>query len=138
MRENKVYIKRSQLAYFRKLARANKKEILAFLVGSVDGQQVTVKRFEYPTLRSQKVTEVDPEPSSETAIRMAAHADNLHIVGTIHSHPNYWPVLSPTDHNDHIMSGHLLSGVCAVMNGNTAVFFWLADSSLPVKVLYVE
>lgn len=136
MRHSTVKVKRSQLDYFRRLARTNEKEILAFLVGTVDGAHVTVKRFEYPALRSQKVTEVDPEPASETEIKMAAHADGLQIVGTIHSHPNYWPVLSPTDHADHIASGHRLSGVCSVMNGGTVVFFWLADSSLPVKVIY--
>jgi proteasome lid subunit RPN8/RPN11 len=136
MRDNRVFIRRSQLDYFRRVARGSKKEILAFLAGTVDGAHVTVKRFEYPALRTQKVTEVDPEPASETAIKMAAHADGLQIVGTIHSHPNYWPVLSPTDHSDHIESGHRLSGVCSVMRGCTAVFFWVADSSLPVKVVY--
>lgn len=136
MRQIKVRVNRSQLDYFRTLARESKNEIFAFLVGESSGPAHTVVEFVYPVLRHHSPSCVDPLPASETAIKFTVHAKGLAIIGTIHSHPNYWPVLSPTDYEDHLASGHKLSAVCSVYGRKTTVFFWVSDSSLPCKVIY--
>lgn len=129
-------MKKSQLDYFRRLARENKNEILAFLVGRVSDSLVVVHRFDYPVLLTQTACEVDPTLESQHAIEQTAIADHLTVVGTIHSHPEYIPVLSPTDYADHVRLDHSVSGVCSVFGRKTQCLFWTAESSLALKVEY--
>jgi proteasome lid subunit RPN8/RPN11 len=133
-----IRLKKSQLNRFRKKARDEENEILAYLVGTVDSpHRVTVRRFVYPELVDQSPTEVCADEDSWKTIREKAEAENFSVIGTIHSHPNWWPVQSQTDHASQIKDGHRISGVCAVMNRHTKVYFWLAESSLPCKTKYI-
>lgn len=133
-----VRAKRSQLASFRARARRTPKEIHAYLVGKVVSPKlVVITRFVYPVLEESTPAGVRPDYGSWKKIKEEAEAQGLLIVGDIHSHPNWWPVLSPTDHEKHIVEGNRLSGVCAVMNNRTKVYFWVAESSLPCKINYL-
>jgi proteasome lid subunit RPN8/RPN11 len=132
-----IRLKESQLKRFRQKALDEENEILAYLVGSVDSpHRVTVRRFMYPELVDQSPTEVCAAEESWKAIREKAEAENLSVIGTIHSHPNWWPVQSQSDHTSQIKDGHRISGVCAVMSRRTKVYFWVVDSSLPCQTKY--
>jgi len=132
-----VRLRKSQLDLFRKKAREDENEILAYLVGTVDSpQKVTVQHFLYPELVDQSPTEVCADEASWKLIREKAEAQNLAVIGTIHSHPNWWPVQSPSDYNSQIKDGHRICCVCAVMNRRTKVYFWVSSSSLPCETKY--
>lgn len=134
----KVKLRKGQLAHFRTKARSNPKEIYAYLVGTVDtANVVTIERFAYPELATQTANEVAPTIEGFEKIEAAATKDGFRIVGSIHSHPNWWPVMSRADHESHITEGHRISGVCGVMARRTKVYFWLAESSLPCKIEYI-
>lgn len=133
-----VRLKKGALQYFRSLARKNPREIHAYLVGkNVSPSTIRVDHFVYTELCEQTSCSVQP---SEKAQKELAHwtIDNgLQIVGTIHSHPSWYPILSPMDHRGHVEEGHRISGVCSILNDRTKVYFWTSDSSLPAKITYV-
>jgi proteasome lid subunit RPN8/RPN11 len=134
----KVRLRKSQLDKFRKLARCNKNEIYAYLIGTIDtSTQVTIKRIEYPELEESTPGGVRPEYDSWEDIDQKARADGDMIVGAIHSHPNWWPVMSPSDHKAHIVDNFRVSAICAVMNNRTKVYFWTSDSALPCKTEFM-
>jgi len=133
-----IRLRKSHLNRFREKARDEENEILAYLVGTIPSpSKLTVKYFAYPELIDQSPTEVAADEASWKCIREKAEARNLAVIGTIHSHPNWWPVQSYSDHASQIKDGHRISGVCAVMNRRTKVYFWLAESSLPCKTKYI-
>jgi len=132
-----VQLRRGQLDWFRRKARATDKEILACLVGTVvSSSHVRVEYFAYPDLETQTTSEVDPAEDSWQEIKKEAEDRGLDIIGQIHSHPNWWPVKSPADHDIHLHNSWRIIGVCAVMKPKTAVYFWVPESSLPCKIKY--
>ena len=136
----KVRVKKSALDYFRRLARNTNKEIQAYLVGRVVSPQLTViEEFAY-TKNYASQTESEVQWYKEDYDKVKAHAveRGFRIVGDLHSHPNYWPVLSDCDHKVLVEEGHRVSGICATMNRKTKVFFWLPETSLACAVEYVE
>lgn len=135
-----VKINRYQLDYFRKKARDTEKEIFALLIGTVvNSTTVIVDRIEYPKIEASTAAWITPDSGHCEQIRRDAFdVENVNIVGTIHSHPNWWPVLSPTDHKSHLVDGHRISGVCTSMNRKTKVYFWVSESSLPCTIKYTN
>jgi proteasome lid subunit RPN8/RPN11 len=133
----KVRLRKTQLDYFRSRARATDKEQFAYLVGEVNSPElVTVSYFAYPKLESSTTQEVQPDYKSWKNIRDKATKKDLVIVGSIHSHPNWWPVMSPADHEGHITEGNRICGVCAVMGRKTKAYFWVTESCLPCTIEY--
>lgn len=135
-----VRIPKGKLDYFRKLARNTDKEIQAYLVGKVINPELTVvENICYTNnYASQTPTEVQWYLADYNKIKERAEEKGKRIVGDIHSHPNWWPVLSPDDLESHITEGHRISGVCSVTNGKTHIFFWIQESSLPCIIEYAE
>lgn len=134
----KVKVKKSQLDYFRKLARNSDREILAYMIGRVVSPELTViEYFVYP--QSYEVQEkgyvkwFDDEWAS---VKQQAEEEGFRIVGDIHSHPEWDAVLSPLDYKTHIEEGNRLTGLCSVMGRRTRVRFWIAESSLPCDIEY--
>lgn len=78
----------------------------------------------------------DPELNSYNAIISAAKETGQRVLGSIHSHVNWPPVMSPTDMRTHLDSKDIISGIVEVTSGRTRVVFWTADSALPCELLY--
>jgi proteasome lid subunit RPN8/RPN11 len=139
MKHGSVRINRHQLAYFRKRARDSKKECLAYFLGEVVSPElVIVKRLYYPkTFSLQTTCGVTASEEESAAAYALAESSNMRVVGTIHSHPDWVPILSPTDYKEHIKMGDRLSAVVGVNGSKTRVYFWVAESALPLKIEYV-
>jgi proteasome lid subunit RPN8/RPN11 len=133
-----VKLHRSQLDYFRRLARNTTKEVHAFLVGTiVSPQLVRIEHFAYSQYEEQTPCSVTPTAADQKKIEQWTLENDMKVVGTIHSHPNWDAVLSPDDYKGHIEEAHRISGVCSTQARKTRVRFWLAESSLPCKVEYL-
>ena len=130
----KVSIRKNQLDYFRKKARATPLEIYACLVGKMVGSTVKVVRVEYPELALQTPVSVAPTAVGYNDIRDRALEEDLRVVGTLHSHPNYLPVLSKDDFAGHLQDGDLVTGIVEVTNRKTRVAFWCVGSPLPCEI----
>ncbi len=134
-----VKLRKGQLEYFRRLARNSPKEIFAFLVGIiVSPGLVRVEQFVYSEYKEQTTGSVTPTTKAQKEISHWVIDEGLQVVGSIHSHPEWDAVLSPTDHKSHISDGHRISGVVSIVNHKTRARFWLAESSLPCKIVYIE
>ena len=125
--------------YFRKQARDSKKETLAYFLGEVISPELAiVKRLYYPkTFSLQTACAVAAAEEERIKVYALAESLNLRIIGTIHSHPDWVPILSPTDYKEHIKMGDRLSAVVGVNGRKTRVYFWVAESALPLKIEYV-
>lgn len=136
---HKVRINKNHLDYFRKLSRETDKEIQSYLIGRVISSDITAieKIAHVNGYELQTTSEVCWFTEDVDAAKKDAEERGLKIVGDIHSHPNWWPVLSPCDHKNHLKEGQRISGICSVMNGKTKVYFWLAETSLPCEIVYV-
>ena len=134
-----VRVKKTQLNYFREQARSTPKEIQALLVGVVVSPDlIVIHRLVYPKKYAEQTTNCVAWFASEyDEVAAEAAKKNLRIVGTIHSHPDWIPILSPQDHKGHITEGYRISGICGVENNKTRVVFWVAESSLSAKIQYV-
>ena len=138
MQSGKIKLKAAQLNYFRRLARKADKEILALLVGEVTSPTITrVDYFWYPLYAEQTKTCVSVDNASFLEFKKKAEALNLKIVGTIHSHGNWVPILSPTDYKGHVSDGDRISGIVGVNKSRTRVYFWIAESALPLRIEYI-
>lgn len=136
--QNKVKLNKSQLNYFRHLARNTNLEIQAYLIGKVLSPELTViEHFAY-TKKYYKQTEGTVSWFLEDFenVKKEAEEQGNTVVGSIHSHPNYWPVLSDSDYKSHIRDQYRISGICATMNRKTKVCFWINESCLPCKIIY--
>ena len=137
--QSKVRVSKNKLDYFRRKARSTNLEIQAYLIGRVVSPQLTViEDFAYTQeYHSQTVDDVSWYQADYDQVKKKAEEKGLRVVGDIHSHPNWFPVLSECDHTNHLAEGQRVSGICSTMNGRTKVYFWLAESSLPCKLEYV-
>lgn len=135
----KVRVKKGQLDYFRRKARqAHPKEFQAYLVGRVVSPElVVIEYFAYPKeYATQTTEEVCWFKEEYNEVKKAAEEQNLMIVGDIHSHPNYWPVLSPDDHKNAVTECQRICAVYGTFGRRSKTYFWLTDSSLPCSVEY--
>lgn len=136
----RVRVKKSQLDYFRKLARNTDLEIQAYLVGKVVSPELTIiDKFVYTKKYSeQSATGVNWYQVDLDKVTKYAESKGLKVVGDIHSHPNYWPILSEKDYKGHVNQGQRISGICAIMNRKTKVCFWVVESALPCFLEYAD
>lgn len=135
----KIRLPKGKLDYFRKKARqAEPKEIQAYLVGRiVSPELVEIVEFAYTKeYADQSAGEVCWFREDYNRVKNSAEERGLTIVGDIHSHPNYWPVLSPDDHRNTITERHRVCGIYATMGRNSKTCFWVTDSSLPCTIIY--
>lgn len=137
---NKVKVKKSQLDYFRRLARKIPLEIEAYLIGKVVSPTlVVVDQFVYPkNYKIQTIDNVLWNDEEYGALATKTQERGLSIVGSIHSHINCLPLLSETDHKACVTGQLRIIGVCSVINNKTKVCFWTADSSLTCDLVYAE
>lgn len=132
-----VQISRGQLKWFRTKARSSPDEIYAVLVGRViTPTKVVVTRFHYPDINDSAKGFVDPNLESCAEIEEEAKSDGLRVLGSIHSHPDWLPIMSPNDIRSHVENKDLISGIVEVSKGRTRVVFWRHDSSLPCELTY--
>lgn len=133
-----VYIKKHHLAYFRKKARETSNEILAVLLGFVypnDG--VEVVKLSYPILDVSTPNSVHANEESFRDIEKNALLNGLKILGSIHTHPNYIPVMSGMDYDDFKNNKEIIAGIVEVTDNKTRVVFWCGDTPLPCKIKYL-
>ncbi len=138
MFQGKVKLNRHQLNYFRKRSRDSEKEILAVLVGEVVSPALTrVDYFWYPEYAEQTANCVQATIKSLEELKHKSDTLNLKIVGSIHSHPDWVPILSPADYKGHIEDGDRISGIVGINGRQTRVYFWTIESALPLTVEYI-
>jgi proteasome lid subunit RPN8/RPN11 len=136
----RVRIRKGQLDYFRKKAReASPNEIYALLIGKNTSKwEVVVERVYYPVLDESTPSYVKANGVSIQNAEEEANREGFKIVGSIHSHPNWPPIMSPHDHKSHIEEGDRVSGIVEVTNGRTRVAFWRHDTSLRLDLEYID
>lgn len=138
---SKVKVKKSQLDYFRKLARTSAPlEIQAYLIGEVISPELTVvESFAYPMqYHTQTTGKVRWYTTEFEELKRSAEERGKRIVGDIHSHPQWDAVLSPSDYKAHIEECQRISGLCSVYGKKTRVRFWIAESALPCQIVYAD
>lgn len=135
-----VRIHKHHLEYFRKKARQTPNEIYAVLVGKhLHKGELQIHYIIHPKAK-------DYELSTPSAVQVSAEfmvlceqqaaEDGFYIVGSIHTHPNWPPILSPTDHAEHVENGDKVTGVVEVTSGKTRVAFWRHDTSVRCTLEY--
>ncbi len=134
----RVRISKAKLNYFRSLARETDKEIQAYMIGSVSSPElVIVTDIKYTKqYHTQKGNEVAWYKDDYEQMKSDAESAGHKVVGSLHSHPNWLPILSPTDYKGHINEGDRISGIVGTKNRKTRVCFWVAESALPLDVEY--
>ena len=137
--QGKVKVRKQQLNYFRKLARESSKEIFAYLLGEIVSPTLTrIGKFHYPTeFIEQTESSVRPTTAAWETAKQVAEAQGLRIVGTIHSHPDWVPIMSPSDYKGHIEDGDRVSAIVGKNGQRTRVYFWTVASALPLEIEYV-
>lgn len=132
-----VQISKGQLDHFRRKARSTPNEIYALLVGTTPHRNVVeVEKFVYPELVYSSPSGLECSGKVWAAIVEAAWAEKKLVVGSIHSHPNWAPVMSPNDLFYHKQAGDKISGIVEVTNRRTRVVFWQQHSPLPCTLKY--
>lgn len=133
----KVKCHKNQLDYFRRKARDTQNEIFAYLLGRVTAHTVTIDAFIYPLLEESTPGAIIVGTAETEAVYAAASEFGIQVVGDIHSHPNYVPVMSATDYADHKHFGNAVSGIVEVTNRRTRALFWQIGSALPCTLEYI-
>lgn len=136
---NTVRIRKSQLDYFRRLARDCPYEMQAYLIGEVRSPKLTiVSSIEY-------CTEYDTQTKANVAwtglewsrVKRLAEERGERIVGDIHTHLDWDAVMSPSDYEGAVTDGLHICGIVSVEKRRTRVRFWNVHSSLPIEVEHV-
>lgn len=137
---NRVKLRKSALDYFRKLARESPLEIQAYLIGEVVHPNLTVvDSLAYTTKYGvQTRDQVGWYRSDYEAVRKQAEEHGRRIVGSIHSHPDWDAVVSPSDYEACIAEGHRVCGIVSTKGRSTRARFWVMDCALPCEVMYVK
>lgn len=126
-----VSLKKHALDWFRRKARDNPNEIIAFLVGKRTSlHKVRVEHIVYPELAISTPTEVCPILGESESIAEHYADEGLQIIGDIHTHPNAPPLMSQQDFEAHKECGYIVSGIVGVSGRRTWVSFWQLDSAL--------
>lgn len=136
---SKVRVSKSALDYFRRKAReASPLEIEAFLTGKVLSlNEVEILNFHYPkNYLSQTKDQVQWSTEEYDALKIKADANNLRIIGSIHSHPEWDAVMSSSDYSAYVTDQLIICGICSINNKKTRVRFWTPTSALPCRIVY--
>lgn len=137
----KVVVNKSQLDYFRKIARNSfPLECQAYLLGQiVSPTRVIIDSFVYPKyykLQEKGTVQWTSEEFTELKKKIAID-DKRQIIGDFHTHPSHYPIMSPQDHRGAIIDCLRICGICSVNDKKrTQVVIWTVDSSLPCEILY--
>lgn len=136
---SKVKISKSQLDYFRKLARDTHLEIHAYLIGQVKSPElVEIQSFAYPKYYNvQTTTSVQWTADEYFILKQDIEDKGLRIVGDIHSHPQWDAVMSPDDYKACVLDGLCICGIVSVYGKRTRVRMWTPTSSLPCEIVYI-
>lgn len=134
----KVVIDRSLLTNF--VARAKRrypKEYIEALWGTIDGATVYIHAL-YPVDHKGTPRRCSlPDDWLEQQKQMAEE-ENLIMLGSLHTHPDCYPVPSSDDLVDALGSGETIMGICELSNKNdrfsSKVSFW--PCMAPLKVEY--
>lgn len=133
----KVIVPKGKLNYFRRKALNSDTEQLAFLIGHECGGGVVVVDFKYPQLVESTPVSVAPDDADYERIKRDAEASGELIIGSIHSHPNYIPVMSEQDFGGHLIDREIICGIVGTTpERKTHVCFWSAHSALPCELVY--
>lgn len=137
---NKVKLKRSQLDYFRKLARESPLEIQAYLVGEVVSPHlIIIDSFAYTKRYGlQTRNNVVWYRADYNEVKKRAEERGRRIVGSIHSHPDWEAVVSPSDYRACIAEGHRICGIVSSSGSRTRVRLWVMDCALPCEIVYAK
>ena len=134
----KVILKKSQLDYFRSLARKNKNEIHAYLIGKeqLENHSISIKKFVYPK-KYEIQTEYNVKwfDAEYASLVESLDKDNI-IIGDIHTHPNAEAILSKEDYAGCLLEGLKICGICSVNDTKTFVRFWNPECALPMDIEY--
>jgi proteasome lid subunit RPN8/RPN11 len=132
-----VRLHKTQLDYFRRKARHNPNEIYAELLGNViSSKLIVVHKIAYPALDESTPSGLTVNVQSIEDILDDAKDNDWVSVGGIHSHPNWSPVLSETDHKQFTVHGHKLVAIVEVTGRKTRVVFWQDGTPLPCEIEY--
>lgn len=138
----KIRLKKSDLAYFRRLALDSDKEIEAYHIGiSLADNSTRIDEWVYPK-RYELQTGSGAIWSQEDIDYVYSRAKQLNkeIISTMHSHPNYLSVMSPTDYKECKKVGLKVLGICGTNQKTRKTFpvFWTLNSALPCKMVYTD
>jgi proteasome lid subunit RPN8/RPN11 len=119
-------------------ARNSPNEIYALLIGSTPHRNIVeIEKFVYPPLVSSSPSGLECSGKVWASIVEAAWAEKKLVVGSIHSHPNWAPVMSPNDLFYHKQGKDKISGIIEATNRRTRVCFWHHASPVPCTLEYV-
>lgn len=135
----KVKIKKAALNYFRSKARDSNLEIEAYLIGTVVSPTLTIvhKVVYTKNYAEQTTSKVQWWVDEYNKVVEQATAKEQRVVGSIHSHPSWDCVMSPSDYQIHVKDGFRILGICSTQNRKTRVRFWIPESALPCKLEYI-
>lgn len=137
---SKVRLKRGALSHFRRLAReAYPKEIQAYLLGKIINiNTIEITDFVYTkNYHTQTNSEVAWFNEDFQRLKERADLEGKRIVADIHSHPNYFPVMSDQDYKSAVIEGLAVCVICSVYGKKTRVMCWTPTSSLPCVLEYI-
>jgi proteasome lid subunit RPN8/RPN11 len=137
----KIRLKRSDLSYFRRLALDSNKEIEAYLIGTEAENVATIVEFIYPkNYKTQTPNAAEWSQEDVDYAEKRAKELNKKIIATIHTHPDFHPIMSPTDYKESKKFGYKLLGICGTNSKErkTSVYFWKLDVALPCKIIYTD
>lgn len=136
---SKVRVSKNALNHFRRKAReAAPLEIEAFLTGKVLSlDEIEIVNFHYTKdYKIQSKDHVQWSIDAMDALKAKAEENNLRIIGSIHSHPNWDAVMSPSDYKAYVTEQLVLCGICSINEKKTRVRFWTPTSALPCRIVY--
>lgn len=137
---HKVKLRKGQLDYFRKLSRESQLEIQAYLIGEVVSPSLTiVEQFAYTDQYGlQTHDRVVWYRADYERVRKQAEERGKRVVGSIHSHPEWDAVVSPSDYKACLAEGHRICGIVSTDGPDTRVRFWVMDCALPCEIVYAK
>ncbi len=136
-----IRIHRGRKAYFVKKAKqCYPNEILAYLIGKqVHSGLIEVHWFYYPELLISNYYELETTSEAPVAAQEYADKKQMVIVGDIHTHPDYPPIMSKTDHHNHKVTENKITAILEVpQSGRTRLAIWRDKTPRPCDVEYFD
>jgi proteasome lid subunit RPN8/RPN11 len=133
-----VRICRSRKAYFcRKARQCYPNETFAYLIGrQIHNGLIEVHWFYYPELVKSTPQELETTAEAPAEAEKFAKEQDMVVVGDIHTHPDYPPIMSGRDHLDHKKNENKITAILEVpKNGRTKLAVW-RNSPLSCDIEY--
>lgn len=134
-----VRIHKTRMAYFRRKARkCYPNEILSYLIGrQVHKGLIEVEYLYHPKMAVSTPQELAIDVGEDEKANEFAKSKGLVVVGDIHTHPDWPPVMSGQDHHDHKVCLNKISAILSVpQKGRTHLVIWRDGTPLPCKLEY--